>query len=70
MYVILTRLKLKRGEGKLAVTMPQVRSRTRRESFPQSPPQVVLGASESMSHEGYPENMSGMKILSKKHSLI
>ena len=41
---------------------PQVRSRTRRASLPQSPqqilPQIAIDASESMSHEGEPENMS------------
>ena len=57
---MLTRLKLKR-EGNIVVESPQVRSRTMREIFPQSPPQippqVVVGASATMSHEGEPENM-------------
>ena len=59
---MLTRLKLKRGEGKLVVASPQVRSRTRRENFPQSPPQIspqiVPKASTSMSHEGEHDNMT------------
>ena len=40
-YVMLTRLKLERGEGKLMVAIPQVRSRTRRASLTQSPPQIL-----------------------------
>ena len=59
---MLTRLKLKRGEGKLVAASPQVRSRTRREILPQSPPQIlpqiVVEASTSMSHEGGVDNMS------------
>ena len=59
---MLTRLKLKRGEGKLVVASPKVRSRTRREILPQSQPQilhqVVPEASASMSHEGGAENIS------------
>ena len=59
---MLTRLKLKRGEGKLVVASPQVISRTRRATLPQYPlqilPQIVVEASASMSREGKPENMS------------
>ena len=59
---MLTRLKLKRGEGKLLVASPQVRSRTRRASLPQSPPQIIpqiaVEALASMSHEGGVYNMS------------
>ena len=58
-YVILTRLKLKRGEGKL-VGSPEVGSRGRRERLPQSPtpvqPQVAVETPEIMSHEGEPTN--------------
>ena len=60
--MILIRLKLKRGDGKLVVSSPQVRSRKRRASFPQSPPQIIpqiaVEASTSMSHEGGAGNMS------------
>ena len=59
---MLTRLKLKRGEGNLVVVSPQVRSRTRREKVPQSPqqisPQIVPEASVVRAHEGEPNNMS------------
>ena len=59
---MLTRLKLKRGEGNLVVASPQVRSRTRRAPLPQSPPQispqVAPESSTIMKHEGEPENMS------------
>ena len=62
MFLILTRLNLKGGEGKLVVENPQVRSRTRRAHFPQSPPQispqVAHEASPVMAQEGGPENMS------------
>ena len=62
MYVILTIFNLKRGEGNHVVASPQVRSRTNRACFPQSPPQmlskIAVEASTSMSHEGEPENMS------------
>ena len=55
-YVMLTRLKLNRREGELMVASPQVRSRTRRASLPQSPPQILpqiaVEASTSMSHGG------------------
>ena len=58
---MLTRLKLKRGEGKLVVTSAQVRSRIRRASLPQAPPQMLpqisVEASASMSHEGRIDNM-------------
>ena len=44
------------------VASPQVRSRTRRASSPQPPPQILpqipFEASTSMSHEGEPNNMS------------
>ena len=60
--LMLTRLKLKRGEGNLVDASPQVGSRTRRASFPKSPPQIlpqiVVKASASMSHEGENYNMS------------
>ena len=58
---MLTRLKLKRGEGNLVVSSPQVRSSKRREQLPQSPPQispqVAPEALEITSHEGELENM-------------
>jgi len=54
---MITRLKLKRGEGKL-VEIPEVGSRGRRERFPKSStivqPQVVVETPEIMSHEGEP----------------
>ena len=56
-YVMLTRLKLKRGEGKL-VEIPEVGSRGRRARLPQSPtlvlPQVAVETPMSMYHEGEP----------------
>ena len=59
-YVMLTRLKLKRGEGKL-VGSPEFGSRGRRARLPQSPtpvqPQVVVDTTEIMSHEREPTNM-------------
>ena len=59
---MLIRLKLKSGEGNFVVASPQVRSRKRREKFPQSPPQILpqiaVEAIESMSHEGELEKMS------------
>lgn len=58
---MLTRLKLKRGEGNLVVAGPQVGTRTRRAHLPQSPPQispqVVPEASLSMSYEAGPDNV-------------
>ena len=60
-YVMLTRLKLKRGEGKL-VGSPRVGSTGRRERLLQSPtlvqPQVAVETPEIMSHEGEPTNMT------------
>ena len=53
---MLTRLTLKRGEGKLVVASPQVRSR--RAHFPQYPPQISPNASPVKAHEGELENMS------------
>ena len=71
---MLTRLKLKRGEGNIVVTSNQVRSRTRRACFPQYlgqfPPQVVVEASTSMSHEGEPKNMSKDENYLGNHSFI
>ena len=69
-HVMLTRLKLKGGEGNILVASPQVRSRTRRENLPQYPPkilpQIAVEASTPMSHEGEPENMSeGEKTFKK-----
>ena len=58
---MLTRLKLKRGEGKL-VRSPEVGSRGRRSRLPQSPtpvqPQVAVETPEIVSHEGEPTNMT------------
>ena len=55
---MLTRLKLKRGEGKLVGASPQ--SSSRRTHFPQSPPQVSPQyspkASPVMAHQGEFEN--------------
>jgi len=61
MNVMLTRLKLKRGEGKLVEG---------HEVGPQSPPpvlpKIVVEASASMSHEGERTNMSeDEKVLRK-----
>ena len=39
---MLTRLKLQRGEGKLLVATPEVRTRRRRATRPPSPPKVSL----------------------------
>ena len=68
-YVMLTRLKLKRGEGKL-VGSPEVGSRGRMESFPQYPtplhPQVAVETLERMSHEGEPANMTEDEKVFKK----
>ena len=58
---MLTRLKLKIGEGKLFGS-PEVGSRGRRARLPQSPTpvqlQVVFETPEIMSHEGEPTNMT------------
>ena len=58
---MLTRLKLKRGEGKL-VGSPKVQSRERRERLPQYPtpvhPRVAVETPEIMSHEREPTNMT------------
>ena len=58
--VLLARLKLKRGEGKL-VESPEIGSMGRMARFPQSPapflPQVAVETPVSMSHEGDPTNM-------------
>ena len=58
---MLTRLKLKGGEGNL-VGIPKVGSRGRRERLPQSPtpiqPQVAVETPKIMSHEGEPTNMT------------
>lgn len=58
---MLTKLKCKRGEGKLAGS-PEVGSGGRRERFPQYPtlvhPQVAVETPESVSHEGEPTNMT------------
>ena len=58
---MLTRLKHKRGEGKL-VGSPEFGSRGRRERLPQYPtpvqPQVAVATPEIMSHEGGPTNMT------------
>ena len=71
MYVILTRSKLKRGEGKLVVASPQVRSRERIASLPLAPPpilpQIAVEASKSMSHEGGTDNMSDEENTFKKY---
>ena len=57
---MLTRLNLKRGEGKL-VESPEVRSRGRRERLSQPPtpvlPQVAFEAPVSMYHERDPTDM-------------
>ena len=58
-YVILTRMKLKRGEGRLVVASPQDTSRTTHlpHSSPQILPRVSPKASPVMAHEGELENM-------------
>jgi len=60
-YVMLTRLKLKRGEGKMVGSL-EIGSRGRRARLPQSPTlvqaQVVVETLEIMSHEGEPTNMT------------
>ena len=65
---MLTRLKLKRGEGKL-VESPAVGSRGRRARFPKSStpthPQVEVESSVTMSHEGEP-TMTEEEISFKK----
>ena len=69
LYVMLTRLKLKGGEGNL-VGSPEVRSRGRRARLPQSPtpvhPQVVVETQKSMPHEGEPTNMTKDEKVFKK----
>ena len=59
---MVTRLKLKRGEGKLVGAGSQVGSRRRRAQLPQFAPQdsppVVPEASVSMCHEGGNDNMT------------
>ena len=66
---MITRLKLKRGEGKL-VESPEVGSRGRRERLPQSPtsvhPQVSVETPMRMSHEGEPINMTKYEKVFKK----
>lgn len=58
---MLTRLNIKRGEGNIVVASPQVRSRTRREMFLESPPkilpQTIVEALAGMSHEGEAKNI-------------
>ena len=60
MFLMLTRLQLKRGEGKIFVKSPKVRSR--KAHLPQSPPQILpqvsLEASPVMAHERELDNMS------------
>lgn len=60
-YATLTRLKLKRGEGKL-VGSPEVGSRGTRARLLQSPTpvqlQVAVETPEIMSHEGEPTNIT------------
>lgn len=60
--MMLTRLKLKIGEGNIVGVGSQVGTRTRREHLPQYPPQfspqVVPEASLSTSREGGLDNMS------------
>ena len=57
---MLTRLKLKRGEGKLVGISPQGSSR--RENLSQSPPPVLPGVSPKpspvMAHQGELDNMT------------
>ena len=57
---MLTRLKLKRGEGKLVGTSPQASSRRAhfQQYSPQVSPQVSPKASRVMAHEGELENMT------------
>ena len=66
---MLTRLKLKRGEGKLAGSL-EVGSRGRRARLPQSPtpiyPQVVVETPVSMYHEREPTNMTEDEKVFKK----
>ena len=58
--MIITRVKLKRGEGNIVGTISQASSR--RAHFPQYPPpvspQVSQNASPVMTHEGEPNNMT------------
>ena len=59
---MLTKLKLKRGEGKLVGAGSLVRARRRRAQLPQSPPQdspqIAVEASIRISLEGGNDNMS------------
>ena len=59
---MLTKLKLKRGEGKLLDPISEIRARISRAELPQSPPQVsthvVLEALVIMSHGAEPASMS------------
>ena len=59
---MLSRLKLKRGKGKLVGASSLVGERRRRAQLPQFPPQysppIVVEASIRMSHEGGVDNMS------------
>ena len=59
---MLTRLKLKRGEGRFVGAGSLVGARRRRAYFPQSPPQdstpIAVESSVSMSHEGGIDNMT------------
>ena len=67
--VMLTRLKLKSGEGKL-VEGPEVGSRRRSARFPQSPPlvlpKIAIEASVCMSHEGESTNMTEDETVFRK----
>ena len=72
-YVMLTRLKLKRGEGKLVGSL-EVGSRGSRARLPQSPtpvqPPVVIETPEIMSYEGEPTNVTKDEKTFKKVSLV
>lgn len=71
--MMLTRLRLKRGEGKLVRTSSQIGTRTRRAHLPQSPPmvspKVVPEALVSISHEGGLDNISKDENSFKKEFL-
>ena len=54
--MMLTNLKLRKGEGKLVVAIPQASSR--RAHLPQVSPQVSPNASLIMTDEGKPNNMT------------
>jgi len=70
---MLTRLRLKRGEGNLVGRGYQIGTRTRRAHLPQSPPQVspkvVPKALVSMSHEGGLDNILKDETSFKKEFL-